>query len=159
MVETMNSAKILEKIYNANASMPIPDYLYHEILVDSSRLEAIEELIKSDGFKLSNNPNRWTDINEVIPNRPKGLFFWGPEQPRGRIRVRVADLDTSKLWAFPAELANAANQAVVGYEMIDGALDAMQEAKAVPFAKYDGSFAAEWIYTGDIAPEIIEWRY
>ena len=32
----------------------------------------------------------------------------------------------------------------------------MAVATAVPYAEYTGQFLAEWIYTGDIAPELIE---
>lgn len=156
--------EILEKIYNGetNKEAAAPEYIYHYIggtYFDDDKID----IIKEHGFESKNNPNRWAELNEFIPNRPIGVFFWGPEMEDIKadiwhLRVPVSKLDTDKLFAFPSALAMAADAAAMGKELVNGAVEAMKLAHAVPYAEYGGEFAAEWIYTGDISPEDIEWK-
>jgi hypothetical protein len=43
-----------------------------------------------------------------------------------------------------------------GYELVAGAYEFMAQAQAVPFSQFSGQFAAEWIYTSDVAADIIQ---
>jgi hypothetical protein len=75
-----------------------------------------------------------------------------------KVIVKIEDLDTNKLYAYPSILADAA--AMIKAELVDAeqaeiARELMAEIEAVPYAEYDGSFAAEWIYTEDVAADII----
>jgi hypothetical protein len=109
---------------------------------------------------LQANHGGWADINELLPNRPKGIFFWDDDNKgialSDRIVVDTADLDTDHLYAFSAEAAQVADLALSGYELLPGAYEFMAQAQAIPFSQFNGQFAAEWIYTDDVSAKIIE---
>ena len=101
----------------------------------------------------------WEGISELIPNRPKGNFFWGEDKVQteneNQVRVEVSDLDTSKLWAFPSVAADAADQLASGHALIGGTAEALLEIEPVNYDDYAGQFHAEWIYTDDIAANLL----
>lgn len=147
---------IQEKIYNGSPGrFQKPQYLYHENMVQGDMLA---------------NYSQWDDINEFIPLRPQGNFFWGEEMAEPKhcqIKVFVNNLDTDFLYAFPSALAQEADELVVMFRNIERKspeareeLEAMRDALAccqpVPYDKYEGQFAAEWIYSQDIPFEFIE---
>lgn len=150
---------ILSPIYNANANIEKTEYLYHSIGMQG--FESHLGMIQSNGLQIENNPSDWADIDAILPNRPHGTFFWGENNKPATwtLRIRIEALDTSKLFAFPAALAHAAWEMTQGAELIDGAVGALAQAHAVPFAEYNGEFPAEFIYTGDIPSDLIEWQH
>ncbi len=155
----MTASEITNIIRGRNAGCPVPTVLFHHIGGGHVAADAVEA-VAAEGLK---SLNRWSDINEFLPLRPQGVFFWGPENAGlpgfDRVTVQVADLDTSKLWAFPAEWANIANDVVICGRGLYGEamIEAMAKAEAVPFAEYDGSFAAEYVYEGDIPAALLTW--
>jgi hypothetical protein len=99
-------------------------------------------------------------------NRPSGIFFFGEEMDEPlshKVTVQVANLDTDKLYAFPSMLADAVARLEEGEstfvnqpeEWKQALMELAEEIEAVAYADYDGSFAAEWIYTEDIDAELI----
>lgn len=155
----MTASEITSIVRGRNAGCPIPTVLYHHIGGGYVAADAVEA-VAAGGLKAL---GRWSDINEFLPLRPQGVFFWGPENAGypgfERVAVQVADLDVSKLWAFPAEWATIANDmAICGRDIYGEAMiEAMAMAMAIPFAEYDGSFAAEYIYQGDIPAALLTW--
>ncbi len=112
--------------------------------------------------------SQWSDINEILPLRPQGNFFWGEEMSgHCQMNVQVKDLDISKLFAFPSALAIEADELVVTFmhkdrhsqAAIEEAIEmkkALQECEAIPYSQYTGQFAAEWIYIEDIPAELLQ---
>ncbi len=156
----MNTNEILEAIYNESpeGTFPKPQTLTHFVGGNTGSSFADVELVKVTGLQVRQG---WITINEMLPNRPLGIFFWGEEMAKrghidSRIQVAVADIDTDKLFAFPTELAYAANQKCCGAELVDKAIEVMALAKAVPYSEYRGTFAAEWIYTAEVPASIIK---
>ena len=137
------------------------EYLVHFVGGDSPDYEALEE-IKGGAGLLVEKGNNWERINDQIPNRPRGIFFWGEDDPRmlsNRLEIAIADLDTDKLYAFPAALADAVAQVNAGIykgEIAEAILAVAAEFEAVPYAEFAGEFAAEWIYTEDVAVDFIK---
>jgi len=136
--------------------------LYHHINGSWAANESTVKNILKDGLQA--NRGQWVRINELLPQRPQGIFFWGRDNIERDIEFGITadlvsvdsdDLDTSKLWAFPADAAYAANLATEGQELIPEAYDFMAQAKPVPFSEFQNQFAAEWIYTENIPGSII----
>lgn len=118
----------------------------------------VEHLVRVEGLKAQNR----FELESYLPHRPGGVYFWNAAEMPGDVEVEVASLDTSRLYAFPSMLAMAANHAgVYGAERIEAAvLEVAAEFEPVPYAEYDGSFAAEWIYATDcVSPELLKWRW
>ena len=91
-------------------------HLVHFVGGDSPDYEALQEIEMGAGLVVSES-NNWERINAQIPNRPRGIFFWGEDDPRmlsNRLEIAIADLDTDKLFAFPAALADAVAQVNAG---------------------------------------------
>lgn len=117
------------------------------------------DILRFYGLQIHNS-NNWP-LDDLLTNRPHGIFFFGDEMDRPlshKVIVKIEDLDTNKLYAYPSILADAA--AMIKAELVDAeqaeiARELMAEIEAVPYAEYDGSFAAEWIYTEDVAADII----
>lgn len=156
----MNTNEILEAIYNESpeGTFPKPQTLTHFVGGNTGSSFADVELVKVTGLQVRQG---WITINEMLPNRPLGIFFWGEEMAeRGhldsRIQVAVANIDTSKLFAFPSELAQAANAKCCGAELIGEAIEAMALAQPVAYSEYRGTFAAEWIYADEVPASIIK---
>lgn len=156
----MNTNEILEAIYNESpkGTFPTPQTLTHFVGGNIGSSAADVEAVRETGLQV--RPG-WITINEMLPNRPLGVFFWGEEMAeRGhmdsRIQVAVADIDTDHLFAFPTELAHAANQKCCGAELVQEAIEVMALAKPVPYIEYRGTFAAEWIYTDEVPASIIK---
>lgn len=147
---------IQEKIYKGTpGKFQRPETLYHENTIEGD---------------MRANHSQWNDINGILPLRPQGNFFWGEEMSgHCQLQVRVADLDSSKLFAFPSALAIEADELVVTFmykdrrskeaikeaEMIK---EVLQKCEAIPYSEYKGQFAAEWIYTEDIPSELLQRR-
>jgi hypothetical protein len=142
---------IQEKIYKGQpGKFEIPVTLYHENLIEGDMIAKYSQ---------------WEDINEILPLRPKGNFFWGPEMSQGcRISVKVSELDPAKLFVFPSVLAQKADELVVVFqyrdrrsqeelEEMEALKRVLQKCQAVPFSEYHGQFAPEYIYTEDIPAE------
>ncbi len=136
--------------------------LYHFIGGTEVVSEEIVSEVLREGLKA--NFGGWTDIDRLLPHRPKGIFFWGEDNEKAarlelsnRVVVLSEDLDTSKLWAFPAEASEVANLAICGYELVPEAYEFMAEAKPLPFSEWleTQPWPAEFIYEGDISPEKI----
>lgn len=151
----MTANEILSIVYNDSESgtFPKPQTLFHFVGGNYGNDTDSVENVRSSG--LQSAFGGWTDVSELLPNRPQGVFFWGEEMANHgslsvRVQIEVADLDTSKLFAFPSELAVAADRMICGYELVEGVAEAMKLAQPVAYADYDGTFAAEWIYTEDI---------
>lgn len=136
-----------------------PAVLLHDIgggrVSDGARFEAD---VDREGLK---PVNRWEDINALLPQRPRGVFFWNADEdaatPAFPRYIDVADLDEEKLFAFPSLAAVTADKLVVlgaKTETLGEFLDAdgikLMNSRPVPYADYDGSFAAEWIYAGNV---------
>lgn len=131
---------------------PLPSFLVHAI---DYRTGVEDETIQREGLIPQNN---W-DLSDIIPLRPSGVFLWGEEMEARsiwHIKIRIEDIDTSKLFAFPSVLACAAAEAYA-YDPED--IEELKDAPAIPYAEYRGTFAAEWIYTGAIAPEKLIWKH
>ena len=152
-------AEIKSRIYNTDYEKP--EFLVHYVGgYNTPDWEALDK-IKAEGLKA--NYGGWA-LEGIIPNRPCGIFFFGEEMDHPlahKVTARVADLDTDKLFAFPAALADAAAMIAEGHidESVaeyDALTEIMSATKAVNYADYDGSFAAEWIYTGNIEPEALK---
>jgi len=140
MVDTINNQGTSEK----------PEVLSHYVGGGNLDMAAYENVIKNG---LQADHSDWSDVSDFVPNRPKGNFFWGEENvigTTGLVQVNVSDLDTSKLWAFPALAAKVADMCATGRDVIDGAEEALKRINPVSFEDFDGSFAAEWIYTENI---------
>ena len=155
----MEAAELLVAIYNESPewTFPVPQTLTHFVGGNTGSSAAAIDAVRQGGLQVRQG---WITINEMLPNRPLGVFFWGEEMAeRGhldsRIQVNVSDLDTNKLFAFPSELAGAANAKCCGSELVEEALKAMAMAQPVPFSEYRGTFAAEWIYTDEVSANII----
>jgi len=131
--------------------------LYHYINGNEIADDATIAQVLENGLQA--NRGKWTDIDELLPSRPKGIFFWGEDNIKVRtsdlVSLDTSDLDTDKLYAFPAEAAQVADMAICGYELVPAAYDFMAEARAVPFSEFKGQFAAEWIYTSDIPGSVL----
>lgn len=132
--------------------------LYHSL---GQHYNKMAVSISSDGMKLSNAEKfAWADINEIIPNRPVGIFFWGEDNERAirlaDIVVDTDDIDTGKLFGFPAAYASAANAYVSGAELVEGALELLANAQPVSFRDWDGTTLMEWVYVGDIPADKLE---
>lgn len=156
-------ASIFEMVYKSApvGTFPKPRVLTHFVGGNwgpSSEDRHVPEAVAEEGLMPR---NRWKGINERIPNRPEGIFFWGEEMAdRGfkpaRVQVNVSELDTDKLWAFPVDFAYAADQIEAGQQGVEGLQDALAAAQPVPYADYDGSFAAEWIYELPVPSEKLQ---
>ncbi|MFZ1769140.1 MAG: hypothetical protein WAU00_08085 [Caldilinea sp.] len=156
----MNANELLEAIYSESAkgTFPKPKTLTHFVGGNTGSSLAEVEAVRSGGLQVRQG---WTSINEMLPNRPLGVFFWGEEMAEhghldSRIQVSVTDLDTDKLFAFPSELAQAADAKCCGRELIAEAIEVMALAQPVPYSEYLGTFAAEWIYTEEVPSTIIK---
>jgi len=144
----------LEAIYTERNTFPRPKTLLH--------FTHNEDLAHSGMSPISG----WNEIDEMT-SRPIGIYFWNAAQEKDvfcsgihKIIVEVSNLDTDKLFAYPVaisdateQLAGATDEEITEYS---GLLAEMKKVKAVPFSDYDGSFFAEWIYTGDIEAAIIK---
>jgi hypothetical protein len=150
--------RMREMIYDANYDKP--KYLVHYVGgLNKPDYDAYEEVIEN-GMQVDRG--RWK-IDRL--NRPSGIFFFGEEMDHPlshKVTVRVSDLDTGKLFAFPAMLADAVIRLVVDgtfanqpEEWKEALMELAEEIEAVPYDEYDGSFGAEWIYTDDIGAELI----
>ena len=133
--------------------------LYHEFGTHYS--EELISKIRTNGISVDEEiSHRWADIDEVIPNRPHGIFFWGEDLKHAGydIIVDTADIDTSKLFGFSAEYAEVANQvSSLGTKILrPGALEILANAQPIRFEDWDGKLPVEWIYTGDIPAEAVE---
>lgn len=127
--------------------------LYHSLGSNYNR--AIKG-IEVDGLLLSNAVKfAWADVNEFVPNRPVGTFFWGEDLKKGAqdIMVDTKDINTGLLFGFPTQYAWAANQAAAGQKLTEKGRDLLINAEGIPFCEWDGETEVEWIYTGDISPE------
>lgn len=144
----------LETIYKEKNTFPKPETLIHF---------THNEGLKHMGMVPASN---WSSLDEFI-NRPSGIFFWNAEQEKDvfcsgihKVFVDISDLDTSKLFAYPVAVADIAERFTAATEdqkfHFAGLLAEMKQVKAVSFNDYDGSFFAEWIYTGDIEADIIK---
>ncbi len=156
----MNTNELLEAIYNESpiGTFPTPKTLTHFVGGNIGSSAADVEAVKATGLQVRQG---WSTINEMLPNRPMGVFFWGEEMAeRGhldsRIQVSVSDLDANQLYAFPSELAYAANQKCCGAELVEAAIEVMALAMPVPYSNYRGTFAAEWIYTSEVPANIFK---
>lgn len=150
----VNPEDIIRAVYedSPQGTFSKPDVLYHFVGGSGGTNLSAFEFVKENGMEVREG---WSDINELIPNRPKGIFFWGPEMKNNgnqgvRIEVDINKIDTNKLWAFPSELAQVADGMASGHEYVSGMREALQMAKPIPYAKYTGRFAPEWIYTDNI---------
>lgn len=120
----------------------------------------LQSLLKN-GF--SGSFEGWTDINQILTARPKGAFFFSADQEKCfsmgayEVLVNVSDLDTSKLFAFPAVFSETAERIVIeGKSIIDAdVLHSLSNAPAINYEDYKGTFVAEWIYCGDIPGHLI----
>lgn len=136
-------------------------HLVHFVGGDTPDYDALKNIKNGTGL-IVNKSNNWERINSQIPNRPRGIFFWGEDDPRmlsNRIEVAISDLDTNKLFAFPASLADAVAQANAGIyqgKIAKAILALAAEFEAVPYAEFNGEFAPEWIYTDDISTDLIK---
>lgn len=129
--------------------------LYHELGAYGGR--GREDDIRSHGMSVADAiSHRWADIDNVVPNRPRGIFFWGEDlaHPGWDLVVDTDGLDTTLLFGFPAEYAEIANEvASIGPHILrPGALEVLASAQPIAFADWDGVLPVEWIYTGDIPP-------
>lgn len=144
--------EMLTKIYKNGNGYSQPSTLFHVINGESN----VSEVGLLAGFA------SWSAIDKILPLRPKGSFFWGEEMSRNAtLSVNVADLDTTRLWAFPAIAASTADQVAAGFYNDDPESKALlvevfAQVHPVSWADYDGSFAAEWIYTADIPANLIK---
>lgn len=155
----MTAQDILKMVYEANDGGERPTEFVHHIGGGTwAPAQTLVAKVMREGLKPL---NRWSDINALVPHRPQGVFLWGAEM-RGRghvdaeVGVSASDLDTSRLYAFPATLAHVANRAAMGIEQMDEAMEALKVARAVPYSEYHGQFVAEWIYAGDIPAQVLQ---
>lgn len=147
---------IQEKIYKGSPGrFQKPQYLYHENMIQGDMLA---------------HYSQWDDINEFIPLRPQGNFFWGEEMAtpkRCQMKVSLANLDLNALYAFPSALAQEADELVIAFryiekkslevkEELEAIRDALASCQPVSYHEYKGQFAAEWIYTQDIPAEFLK---
>lgn len=144
--------EMLAKIYKNGDGYSRPSTLFHTINGENK----ISELGLLVSF------SSWSDIDEILPLRPKGNFFWGEEMSRNAtLSVSVSDLDTARLWAFPAIAASTADEVASGFFNDDPEskallIEVFSQVHPVSWADYDGSFAAEWIYTADVPANLIK---
>lgn len=145
------------KIYSTNFEKP--KTLVHYVGgLESPDFDAYDQVIET-GLQVRKS-NNWP-LDDLLINRPHGIFFFGEEMDKPlshKITVDVSDIDTDKLYAYPSILADAAVLIKAGRadeELAKIVKEIMAETEATPYDEYDGSFAAEWIYTEDISAEII----
>jgi len=130
------------------------------------------EWVKENG--LQPRKTRYSEIQELLPFRPEtGIYFWAEgqhpknfknNQKERMITVSVDKMDTSKLFAFPAQATSLAEEIafmttetrMAMAEKIKEYGEALSHVKAVSYEDYNGEFLAEWIYTGEITPEMME---
>ena len=148
----MTKQEIIRMIKNSkDQATGKPSFLVHNIGGSYSDPEVVLA-VKANGLQADYGD--WSDVSQFIPNRPQGNFFWGEDKAQddngNQIRVEVADLDTSKLWAFPSMAAFAADELAKGNEGVEGLQEALLEIEPVNYEDYTGQFHAEWIYEGDI---------
>lgn len=141
----------------------IPATLFHSIQKGNP------EAVKTTGLQA--NFSEWADINAILVNRPKGLFFWGEEMAiyGYDVSVDVAALDRSKLFAFPSAVAIAANEIAMllanrerrtaeEITKLKTQSAILAECQAIQIDEFQGQFAAEYIYCGDISADLLQWR-
>lgn len=154
----MTVKEIVEYIMNSkDEHTSKPTFLIHNVGGGHVAAPEIVEKVLADG--LSANYGDWESNSKFVPNRPKGNFLWGEEkflpESYSQVKVDVRELDTTKLWAFPSMAAWLADELAKGVEVVNGAVEALEQIHPVPYDDYNGEFHAEWIYTDDISPKIL----
>lgn len=118
--------------------------------------ERIGERILKEGLIPQNT---WEDINEYLPQRPKGIFLWGVDNKDAfkefTVSVDVNSLNIDNLYAFPAKASTIADLLSCGYKLKPEVIEYMRNARPVKFSEFKNEFLAEYIYTGDINPDLL----
>jgi len=156
----MNIKNIIKTLMNSkDKKVNKPKILYHEVMGGAAVTESDIMRVVENGLQA--DYSNWEAIDELVPKRPQGNFFWGEEFKRKEspfiVSVKIGDLDTSKLFAFPRQAAFIAYEIINGYESNYeiGCREALKQIEAIPYDEYRCEFSAEWIYTENIPPSII----
>jgi hypothetical protein len=112
--------------------------------------------VQAEGLKPEDHSS---SLHSLLVQRPQGVRFWAKGDKPGDVEVAVSDLDTLKLWAYPRLLVELAERIIVyGDEPDPALLEVMATFQPLPYEAYDGSFAAEWVYTDEVPPYHLIWK-
>jgi hypothetical protein len=146
----MSKREVLQKLYGDSHERPTV------LAYGVWNRNMLRRQIQAEGLKPENHSS---SLASLLVQRPEGIRFWAKGDKPGDVEVAVTDLDISKLWAYPRLLVELAERITVHGDELDPAMvEVMAAFQPVPYAEYDGSFAAQWIYTDEIPAQFLDWK-